>query len=240
MSARGNFFLGAVVGTALGALGTHLVGASRTTERLDVADGGRNERTVEPASGPMLEGNRARERTFGTPAPTAPAQPGDLQLGQETFLRAYRATFRQRAGSDPTPEQERAAWAEMRSAAAGMPTGLGAQAADAVVESRRRAEITERDDIMAVLNDSKRASDVAALRNDPENFHRLVAHKVAPTTVDGRSATTRTEEAPLPDGTRLLFPDGVFVVGEDMLMGKGRAACPGTSPSKAPAWTGRW
>jgi hypothetical protein len=79
---------------------------------------------------------------------------------------------------------------------------------------------------MALLGDGSRAKDVAALRDDPEVFHRLLAHRVKPTTLDGRSAGTRADEEPLPDGTRLLFQDGVFVVGEGLLMGKGQSRMP--------------
>lgn len=219
MTSGAAFLLGAVVGAGAGALGSHLLTSSGTAapEGLHASV----TRSVGSAPGPVLEAGRPADPPAARTAPERLPQPGDLHVGRDAFVATYRTTYRQQTGSEPTPAQEATAWDHFRSSTTDVPASLAAQAAEAELESRRRAEISDRDDIMAVLNDEKRSADVAALRYDPVALGKLLAHRAAHVRVDGPS-TSRPDGEPLADGTVLRYPDGVFTVGEPVLMGRGR------------------
>ena len=221
-------FVGLVVGALLGAAGVHLL----TREEVPPEDAAvRLERSVEAeaadrayahAPEPVLSG-RAGDDVEAEPSAEPRPAPGDLRLARGAFADAYRAAFRARAGNDPTAEQLDAAWARLQETTAAAAAGMAGAAAHAALADRRQAEITARDDIMALLEDRERREDAQALRNDPEAFARLLGHKGVGPALSGPDVASRPAGPPLPDGAQLIFPAGVYAVGERALLGEGRA-----------------
>jgi hypothetical protein len=153
--------------------------------------------------------------------PTAAPGPGDLHLTRAAFFEAYRERFLSRTGSEPTEAQRAAAWDALQQQTHAAALAAGEQAARATIESRRKAEITQRDDIMALLEDKEREDDVLALRNDPAALVRLLDHKAKGPSLDGARHLTDPGDDGLPDGSVLLFPRGIFTLTEKAVLGIG-------------------